>query len=123
LAIPTEDHPLDYADFEGVIPEDNYGAGRVLIWDRGHYENLTRDDDGGERKVAEALKAGHLVLRLDGQKISGGYALQRIGSEEEPRWLLIKTDDDAADARRNPVSTEPLSVTSGRGLDEIGDAE
>ncbi|HMQ92637.1 MAG TPA: DNA polymerase ligase N-terminal domain-containing protein [Amaricoccus sp.] len=120
LAVPTEDHPVEYADFEGVIPEGEYGAGTVLVWDRGSYENLTRDEDGGERGVAEALEAGHVVLRLHGEKIAGGYALQRIGTGDETRWLLVKVDDEAADARRNPVSTEPDSVLSGRSIDEIG---
>jgi len=117
LAIATEDHPLDYADFEGVIPEGEYGAGTVLVWDRGTYENIT-DKEDGTRPMAEALEAGHALVRLHGEKISGGYALQRIDDDED-QWLLIKMDDDEADARRNPVSTEPASVISGRDLDEI----
>lgn len=121
LAIATEDHPLDYADFEGVIPEGEYGGGTVLIWDRGTYENITEKDDG-LRPMAEALMAGHALVRLDGEKISGGYALQRIDDDKD-QWLLVKMDDDAADARRNPVSTEPLSVASGRDLGEIAEEE
>lgn len=121
LAIRTEDHPLDYAAFEGVIPEGEYGAGTVLIWDRGVYENIT-DKDDRTMPVAEALEAGHLLVRLHGEKISGGYALERIDDEED-QWLLVKMDDDAADARRNPVSTEPASVASGRTLDEIAGEE
>jgi len=117
LAIRTEDHPLDYADFEGVIPEDEYGAGTVLIWDSGTYENIT-DKEGETTPAARALEDGHILVRLHGEKLSGGYALQRI-DEDEDQWLLIKMDDEAADARRNPVSTEPDSVASGRSLDEI----
>lgn len=117
LAIRTEDHPLDYAEFEGVIPEGEYGAGTVLIWDRGSYDNIT-EKNGGLRPVAQSLEAGHLLVRLHGHKLSGGYALQRIDDDDD-QWLLVKTDDDAADARRNPVSTEPASVKSGRDLDEI----
>ena len=117
LAIATEDHPLDYAEFEGVIPEGEYGAGTVLIWDRGTYENITRKEDG-VRPMSEALADGHALVRLDGEKIGGGYAMQRIDDDKD-QWLLIKMDDDAADARRNPVSTEPLSVATGRDLDEI----
>lgn len=117
LAIRTEDHPLDYARFEGVIPEGEYGAGTVLIWDRGTYENITEKD--GETLAADrALDGGHFLVRLHGEKLSGGYALQRI-DDDEGQWLLIKMDDDAADARRNPVSTEPDSVASGKSLDEI----
>jgi DNA ligase D-like protein (predicted 3'-phosphoesterase) len=119
LALPTEDHPLAYADFEGVIPEDEYGGGTVMIWDRGTFENRTEDDDGSV-PLDQALKNGHLVVRLDGEKISGGYALQRTGGGGDgQRWLLVKTRDDEADARRNPVSTEPDSVASGRSLEEI----
>lgn len=121
LAIATEDHPLDYAGFEGVIPEGEYGAGTVLIWDRGTYENITEKEDG-LRPMAEALEAGHVLVRLRGEKIAGGYALQRIDDVKD-QWLLVKLDDDDADARRNPVSTEPLSVVSGRDLDEIAEGE
>ncbi len=121
LAIRTEDHPLDYADFEGVIPEGEYGAGTVLIWDRGGYENITEKDDG-LRPVTDALDAGHVLIRLHGHKLQGGYALQRIDDDED-QWLLVKMDDDAADARRNPVSTEPESVATGRDLDDIRDQE
>ena len=119
LAIRTEDHPLDYADFEGVIPEGEYGAGTVLIWDRGSYENIT-DKDEALRSMPDALSDGHVLVRLHGKKLTGGYALQRIDDDED-QWLLIKMDDDSADARRNPVSTEPLSVASGRSLEEIAE--
>ena len=119
LAVATEDHPLDYADFEGVIPDDEYGAGTVLIWDRGPYENIT-EKDGEVIPAAKALDDGHLLVRLHGEKISGGYALQHMDGDN---WLLVKMDDDEADARRNPTSTEPLSVVSGRDLDEIREEE
>ena len=121
LAIRTEDHPLDYADFEGVIPEGEYGAGTVLIWDRGTYRNITEKEDG-LRAMEDALADGHVVVWLEGEKISGGYALQRIDDKKD-QWLLIKMDDAEADARRNPVSTEPRSVASGRDLDEISGEE
>ncbi|MDX1689866.1 MAG: DNA polymerase ligase N-terminal domain-containing protein [Acidimicrobiia bacterium] len=123
LAIPTEDHPLGYADFEGVIPEDEYGGGTVSVWDRGTYENATTDDDGDEIPVAEAIESGHVVVRLDGEKLSGGYAFTRTGDDDDARWLLVKTDDDEADARRNPTSTEPESVVSGRTIEEIAEDE
>lgn len=124
LAQPTEDHPLDYADFEGTIPEGEYGAGAVIVWDRGTYENLSTNDAGEEKPLAEALADGHASFRLeDGEKISGGYALTRIGSGDDERWLLVKMDDEAADARRNPVSTEPGSVLSGRTVEEVAEEE
>ncbi|MEQ9123829.1 MAG: DNA polymerase ligase N-terminal domain-containing protein [Alphaproteobacteria bacterium] len=122
LAIPTEDHPLDFADFEGVIPEGQYGAGTVVVWDRGTYENVT-EKDGEIRPMAEALKKGHALFRLDGEKISGGYALQRIETGDDESWLLVKMKDDAADARRKPTSTEPRSALTGRTLDEVAEEE
>ena len=102
LAMAVEDHPLDYADFEGIIPEGQYGAGAVIIWDRGTYDNVT-EKEGGGKPVAQALDDGHLLVELHGQKLKGGYALQRIGAADEPKWLLIKLRDAAADARRRPT--------------------
>jgi DNA ligase D-like protein (predicted 3'-phosphoesterase) len=118
LAVPTEDHPLEYADFEGVIPEGEYGAGPVIVWDSGPYENLT-EKDGKTQSMSDAIKDGHLLVSLEGEKITGGYVLHRTGKGDDARWLLIKMRDDEADARRNPVSTEPESVKSGRSVDEI----
>lgn len=119
LAIRTEDHPLDYADFEGNIPKDQYGGGTVMIWDRGDFTPL--NDDGNEAvDLNEQLRNGHLKIHLQGEKIKGGYALVKIQSgNSDKQWLIIKLDDNDADARRNPVSTEPNSVVSGRSLDEI----
>lgn len=121
LAIMTEDHPLDYAEFEGTIPEEEYGGGTVLIWDRGTYENIIEKDDG-LRPMPEALDKGHALVWLTGEKLCGGYALQRI-DDDENQWLLIKMDDDAADARRNPVSTQPASVVSDRDIEDIAREE
>jgi DNA ligase D-like protein (predicted 3'-phosphoesterase) len=116
--MPTEDHPLEYANFEGVIPQDEYGAGAVIVWDRGAYDNIT-EKDGEVQPMAEALKAGHVLVRLHGDKLKGGYALQRTGSGKDERWLLVKMKDDAADARRKPTSTEPKSVLSGRTVAQV----
>lgn len=122
LAIPTEDHPLEYADFEGVIPEGEYGAGTVLIWDRGPYRNIT-EKDGEKQAMDKAIEAGHVLVELQGEKISGGYALHRTGSGDDARWLLVKMDDEHADARRKPVSTEPKSVVSGRTIKQVAAEE
>ena len=124
LAVPTEDHPLDYADFEGTIPEDEYGGGTVMVWDTGPYRNLRaeKDEDDGRADMQEALEQGTLEVWLEGKKLQGGYALVRTGKGDDTRWLLIKMDDDEADARRNPTSTQPDSVISGRSLDEIAEA-
>jgi DNA ligase D-like protein (predicted 3'-phosphoesterase) len=103
LAMAVKDHPLDYADFEGVIPEGNYGAGQVIVWDTGTYRNIT-EREGEELPVADALADGHVVVWLEGRKLRGGYVLQRVGKDgERERWLLIKQTDEGADARRNPV--------------------
>ncbi len=122
LAIMTDDHPLEYADFEGVIPEGEYGAGTVLVWDRGSYDNLRAGGDD-QKAMSDCLDEGLVEVRLRGEKLAGGYVLKRIegGNEEKSKWLLIKKRDDAADARRNPTSTEPESVASGRNLDEVAD--
>ncbi len=125
LAMLTEDHPLGYADFEGEIPKGEYGAGTVMIWDRGSYENLKekKSDDKDAISVAEQFDDGHITIDLDGEKLTGGYALIRTGSKKDKRWLMIKIDDSDADARRNPVSSEPDSVKSGRSLKEIHEEE
>jgi DNA ligase D-like protein (predicted 3'-phosphoesterase) len=124
LALPTEDHPIAYADFEGVIPEDAYGGGPVIVWDRGTYTNLKENDDGEPVPVSHQVSDGHVTIRLDGgEKVAGGYALTRMEGRDEEMWLLVKMDDDEADARRNPVSTEPESVKSGRTVDEVGEDE
>ncbi len=125
LAVPTEDHPMDYADFEGVIPKDEYGGGTVIVWDAGSYRNLKTDDDGEEVPMPDTLDNGRVEIWLEGKKLSGGYALIRTGPDKSgrDRWLLIKMRDDRADARRNPVSTEPESVLSGRAIDQVADEE
>jgi DNA ligase D-like protein (predicted 3'-phosphoesterase) len=123
LALPTEDHPLDYADFEGVIPDGHYGAGPVMIWDRGNYRNLKveQGDDRSTQSIIQQIDDGHVTVWLNGDKLKGGYALIRTDLGDEERWLLIKMDDDEADARRNPTSTEADSVASGRSIDDIHD--
>ena len=111
LAVQTEDHPLEYADFEGVIPKGEYGAGPVIVWDRGSYENL-RDEP-----MEEALAAGHASFRLAGEKLHGGWSLRQI---EGRRWLLVKRRDDEADGP-DPVAERPESVVSGRTIEELGE--
>jgi DNA ligase D-like protein (predicted 3'-phosphoesterase) len=118
LAVEVEDHPLDYADFEGVIGEGNYGAGPVIVWDTGTYRNITKRD-GEEVPLAQALADGHATVWLEGHKLKGGYTLQRLRGGSKPQWLLIKKRDEHADARRKPVSTQPESVLSGRTLEEV----
>lgn len=118
----VEDHPLDYADFEGVIPEYEYGAGAVIVWDNGPYRNVT-EQDGEQVPLERALADGHAVVELEGEKLRGGFALTRLGGGRRERWMLVKTRDEAADARRKPVSTEPESVLSGRTVEQVADEE
>jgi DNA ligase D-like protein (predicted 3'-phosphoesterase) len=119
LAIRTEDHPIEYADFEGTIPEGQYGAGTVIVWDAGTYDNLTHDKSGAEIPVAEATERGHLAVFLHGHKLIGGYALTRTGpAGGRERWLLVKEADEYADRTRDPVPSQPGSVLSGRVNDE-----
>ncbi len=116
LAIPTEDHPLDYAHFEGIIPPGQYGAGTVILWDRGTYKNH-KDDIS----LQQALKQGKLEIFIDGQKLKGSYVLLRTGKENDPkpRWLFIKMKDDYADASANLTQTHPQSVLSGKTIEEL----
>ncbi|GAB4245381.1 MAG: hypothetical protein Kow00129_05270 [Thermoleophilia bacterium] len=120
LAVRTEDHPVEYASFEGSIPEEEYGGGTVIVWDTGRWEHKTKDDKGNELTPAQALEKGHLSVRLHGQKLRGGYSLihSKMGGNEK-NWLLVKEKDDEADARRNPVSTETKSVVSGLTVEEM----
>jgi DNA ligase D-like protein (predicted 3'-phosphoesterase) len=117
LAKRTEDHPLDYESFEGVINKGEYGGGTVQVWDRGTFENVSADH-GRPIDAGAGLARGHLSFRLAGEKLRGGYSLIRTGRGEND-WLLIKKKDADADARRRPTSTETTSVITGRTLDEI----
>lgn len=117
LAVPVEDHPIEYGNFEGVIPEGQYGAGTVMIWDKGTYQNLKKED-GKTVPMKECYKNGKIEIFLKGKKISGGYTLVKM-KNRDGNWLLIKMDDEEGDARRNPVSTENKSTKTGRSLQEI----
>jgi DNA ligase D-like protein (predicted 3'-phosphoesterase) len=115
LAIQTEDHPLQYADFEGRIPAGEYGGGVMIIWDRGQYRNLREGTD-----MADCRDEGRIDIRLEGEKLTGAWSLRRTGGQgERSRWLLLKRKGDGADARRDPLRFEPQSVVSGRTLEEL----
>jgi bifunctional non-homologous end joining protein LigD len=104
LAVQTEDHPLEYGEFEGVIPEKQYGAGEVLLWDRGAW--MPEDDD-----PAQALRKGRLHFRLDGEKLRGRWVLTRTrGAEDKPQWLLIKRSDEDATPGVDITRERPESV-------------
>ena len=115
LAMQVEDHPLEYADFEGVIPAGEYGGGTVMVWDRGTWAPEVDD-------VAASLEKGELKLTLSGKKLAGSWVLVRTRgrgpSPGKPAWLLIKHRDDAA-SRDDVAVAAPRSVKSGRLLAEI----
>lgn len=127
LAMPTEDHPLDYASFEGVIPAGEYGGGPVIVWDTGTWSNET-EHNGDPVDVGEALRRGHLRFRLDGQKLHGAWALTRTGGaqgsghDDRERWLLVKVNDQFADGRSRAHRLGPESVKSGRTITELDNA-
>jgi bifunctional non-homologous end joining protein LigD len=114
LAVQVEDHPLDYAEFEGVIPEGNYGAGAVILWDRGRWIPL-EDPEAG-------LEAGKLLFDLQGYKLRGRFTLVRTGGRAGAggrEWLLIKKADAYALAEGDPAGPGPESVLSGLTLEEL----
>lgn len=119
LAMPTEDHRVGYIDFEGVIPEGKYGAGTVLVWDSGTYRNLRAGKGRRSLGMSASRDDGLIEVWLEGKKLRGGYALKRTGGGRRPRWLIIKMNDEHADARRNPVSSAPNSVSTGRSLEQV----
>ena len=123
LAVPTEDHPLDYARFEGVIPRKQYGAGAVIVWDRGFYHNLTRDSSGTLKNPGRAIHDGHFVFDLKGHKLKGRFVLQGVGQGRDRRWFLIKAREENAPVSREPVATQPKSIVSGRTVQEVAQKE
>ncbi len=120
LAMPTEDHPMEYRDFEGVVAEGEYGAGSVIIWDEGGYRNLTTDRHGREVDFAEALGKGHVSFRLDGKKLRGAYSLTRMrkgdGRGDREAWLLVKQGDQRGAPHGTPDPRRVRSVRTGRTL-------
>ncbi len=113
LAVHTEDHPLDYLHFEGVIPAGQYGAGNMIVWDQGNYQCV-----GKETHPVRAWHQGTIDLRLYGEKLQGHWILVKIkGSEND--WLLIKKDDPFADPQRDLLKEMSESVLSGLEVEEL----
>ena len=115
LAVMTEDHPLEYGKFEGVIPKGEYGGGPVMLWDRGTWEPIGDPDEG--------LAKGDFKFRLHGDRLNGDFVLVRMKPRKEDRgrqnWLLIKKRDDYAGDGDEPTLTYDTSVKSGRTMDQI----
>src|SRR5215471_7262189 len=108
LAVHVEDHPLDYADFEGTIPAGEYGAGKVTVWDHGTYENLAADKPQ-PLSVTEGIAAGRVEVVLHGQKLRGRFALIRLKNTERGKdnWLLIKMNDEFAQPEKATSDSGP----------------
>jgi bifunctional non-homologous end joining protein LigD len=118
LAVMTEDHPFDYRKFEGVIPEGNYGAGNVIIWDEGWYEARAGDPADSEKTLRAELKKGHLTFVLHSTKLKGEFALIKMHGADEDAWLLIKKGDSYASTR--DVTKEDESIKSHKKVDDLG---
>jgi bifunctional non-homologous end joining protein LigD len=120
LAVLVEDHPLDYKDFEGVIPEGSYGAGSVIIWDRGFYHHPSaRNQDEGEKLLLDGLRKGDLKFVLEGEKLHGEFALVRMRKDAKS-WLLLKKKD--RNATKGDILKENRSVVSRKTLEEMLEA-
>ncbi len=117
LAVRTEDHPLDYAGFEGAIPEDEYGGGTVMVWDTGTFENIK------DTPLPQMAEEGHIEVRLEGRKLKGNWALVQMKGRGEKNWLLIKMKDDFADRERDITEEGPDSALTGRTMEEIAEEE
>ncbi|MFJ6567821.1 DNA polymerase ligase N-terminal domain-containing protein [Streptomyces sp. NPDC091292] len=137
LAVPTEDHPLEYREFEGVIPAGEYGGGTVIVWDHGTYRPMSHDRRKRPVPFAASLERGHATFWLDGDKLHGGYALTRFrdadtdgggdggggGGRGKAAWLLVKTADGRAreDGHGTPDPRRARSVRSGRTLRQVAE--
>jgi DNA ligase D-like protein (predicted 3'-phosphoesterase) len=117
LAVRTEDHPRDYAEFEGVIPEGDYGAGPVIVWDYGVFLNQTTKQ-GTAVPIEQAIDHGHVVVWLQGVKLRGGFALSRFKEEAgKEQWLFMKVRD--TEAKHGEPTWENTSALTGRTLDDV----
>lgn len=120
LAVPTEDHPMNYNDFEGIIPEGNYGAGTVIIWDRGTFKNAK----GEEESFADNIEEGHATIDLNGEKLKGKFAILRTNrGGKRLQWLFFKMKDAHADPGSDILTDKPNSVKTGRSLEEVAEQE
>jgi bifunctional non-homologous end joining protein LigD len=123
LAMMVEDHPYDYKDFEGQIPEGNYGAGTVIVWDQGTYDTLepSPSKKAAEKSLLSQLKSGSLKFRLFGKKLRGEFALVHIKNDnrgDDNAWLLIKHRDEFASAV--DITKKDKSVISGKSIGQMG---
>ena len=121
LAVETEDHPMEYLDYEGVIPKGEYGAGPVIVWDTGTYENI-RAEKRKPYTMEQAYQEGLIEIRLDGEKLHGEYALVRTKFQgDQKNWLMVKMKDSFADPELDIVAEFPNSVKSGKTIEQVSD--
>lgn len=114
MAMPTEDHPIEYAKFEGIIPEGEYGGGTVMVWDTGIYAPENNES------VSRALAKGELKFAVLGKKLKGSFVLVRT---RDRQWLLMKHKDEYAEEGEDIAETQPYSVLTKRTLTEIAEDE
>lgn len=112
LAIPVDDHDIEYADFEGEIPEGEYGAGKVIVWDKGTYEHITKEE-GDVIPIEKAMAKGHFNILLKGKKLKGKFAMLKT----KMGWLLVKKSDEHVSSE--DILKDSKSVISGKELEEI----
>ena len=119
LAMMVEDHPFDYRDFEGIIPEGNYGAGTVIVWDEGTFQPIEPfpDKKSQEKHLLKQLREGNLKVVLNGKKLKGEFALVRTNGMGENSWLLIKHKDKYAS--KDDITEKDKSVQSGKTIEKV----
>ncbi|MCX2494488.1 DNA ligase D [Pedobacter sp. PF22-3] len=119
LAMMVEDHPYDYKDFEGIIPQGEYGGGTVIVWDKGTYEPIEtiKGKKAQEKHLLSQLKDGSLKIKLNGEKLQGEFALVKTNGMGENGWLLIKHKDDHASVK--DITKEDKSVLSGKTIEKM----
>ena len=122
LAMHVEDHPYDYRNFEGTIPEGEYGAGEVIVWDEGTYHAINTDDRNESEKILkEGYKKGDFKFYLEGQKLKGEFVLVKMKNRGEKQWLLIKHKDKFTSTK--DILDEDRSVLSDRTIEDIANNE
>lgn len=112
LAVQTEDHPLEYQHFEGIIPAGEYGGGTVIIWDNGTYASIK------DSALIKDYENGHIEIQLKGKKLKGGFLLQRFINGDKPQWLFIKLKDKYEDSDKD-ITKKDKSVVSGKTIKQV----
>jgi bifunctional non-homologous end joining protein LigD len=117
LAVQTEDHPVSYATFEGIIPEGEYGAGTVMVWDYGTYKNI-REKNGTLIPMSTCIQEGRIEIFLEGKKLNGIYVLIRLKNSHK-NWLFFKKNDEYANSEEEITTKETSSALTGRSIAQI----